>query len=260
MALSDPKKYFIESRHAFKTFIQKSFTEIKSLFSEGLFTTVADEYQVEVQDNNTKLSEDLARLNIEEPPAMDGIVSFQLRYYQNDKQIMLLGYANHNWGEPNINTPTGRKWGKITIDILVQNKYSPLLEKQTLRKMNIYIHISYLKRKDLNNIYHKIQVVSGKTEWISMQDLEAEVEQRLKEKKTTIVAIDPRGADTNDPYFPRHFPARTFNGQRGTRNRNLIPIQNHGIRYLMNSNPQDPWDIPQVVQQEEEYHQQPRAH
>ena len=80
MALSDPKKYFIESRHAFKTFIQKSFTEIKSLFSEGLFTTVADEYQVEVQDTNAKLSEDLARLNIVEPPAMDGIVSFQLRY------------------------------------------------------------------------------------------------------------------------------------------------------------------------------------
>ena len=71
---------------------------------------------------------------------------------------MLLGYANHNWNEPHINTPSGRKWGTITIDILTQNKHNPLLEKQTLRKMNIYVNISYLKRKYHTNIYQKIQM------------------------------------------------------------------------------------------------------
>ena len=78
MAQADPYCYYIESRHAFKTFIQKSFNEIKGLFNEGTFKSVADEYLVEVQDDTTKLSEDLARLNIEEPPPIDGIVSFQL--------------------------------------------------------------------------------------------------------------------------------------------------------------------------------------
>ena len=139
MAQSDPKKYFIENRHAFKVYIQKSFAEIKNLFSEGLFNTVEDEYKVEVQVTDAKLLEDLARLSIVESQAVDGIISFQLRYHQDDKQIMLVGYAHHNWGDPSTNTPNERKWGKIKIDILMQNKYSPLLEKQTLRKIDIFI-------------------------------------------------------------------------------------------------------------------------
>ena len=138
MAQSQPKKFFIENRHAFKVYIEKSFAEIKSLFSEGLFKTVQDQYQVDMEDNNPTLIEDLGRLSIVETQAVDGIISFQLRFHQDDKQIMLVGYAHHDWENPSINTPQSRKWGKIQIDILGQETYSPLLEKQTLRKMDIF--------------------------------------------------------------------------------------------------------------------------
>ena len=262
MALADPYCYYIESRHAFKAYIQKSFNEIKNLFHEGEFQPVEDEYLVVVQDDSTKLSEDLARLDIEKPTPIDGIVSFELRYNQNDKKIRLLGYAYHNWQDPHTNTPSERKWGTIPIEILTQTKHDPLQEKQSLRKMNIYVNISYLKRKDQTNIYQKIQIVSGNTAWISMTDLEAEVEKRIKQKKTTIIALGDNEGLYNDPLLQRLFQTGASHGQRGVPSRNPTPINNHRFQNIL-SNSQDPWDIPEVRQevgyQPRQAHHDPRS-
>ena len=109
MAHLQPYHFYIESRHAFRVYLEKSIAEVKGLFLGGIYDTVNEQYEVSIKEDDTALAEELGRLNIVKNQAVEGIISFQLRFQQDDKKIMLLGYAHHNWENPSLNTPESRK-------------------------------------------------------------------------------------------------------------------------------------------------------
>jgi hypothetical protein len=186
----------IEVKNAFGLFLKKTINEVKTPFPDAESKTVKDTYELFKGDNT---NEEVKKNAIDENEGLQGQLSFHVRITQDEqsKEVDLKAFAFHDWEKPSENTDN-KKWGMLKIPIISQKSYSVIPEKFLKRKIEFFLSISYLQKKE-NNAWGKLLLAKdndGNT--VTNWEEEAMFRQAVKESLKLKRQLSVRGIEPDD--------------------------------------------------------------